>query len=183
MTDRQLRRLVLLAWIGGACLAAPEGLMTAYAAHLDGDDATVGLLLAAMPFGTVCGAIAYGRFTPPTRRWRLVPAMALLSCASLVPVILDPPLPVVLLLLAVAGYGSAYQIALNARFVQHVPASHRARAFGVAVAGLMATMGITTAIAGALADTWTNPALVVGLCGIIGLVAKLPVLRRWNALT
>jgi hypothetical protein len=75
----------------------------------------VGLLLAAIPFGTVCGAIGYGRFTPPTRRWRSVPAMALLSCAGLVPIILDPPLPIVLLLLAVAGYGSAYQIALNAR--------------------------------------------------------------------
>jgi predicted MFS family arabinose efflux permease len=36
MTDRVLRRFVLLAWIGAACLAAPEGLMTAYAAHLNG---------------------------------------------------------------------------------------------------------------------------------------------------
>jgi hypothetical protein len=62
--------------------------------------------------------------------------MALLSCAALVPIILDPPLPVVLLLLAVAGYGSAYQVALDTRFVQHVPASHCVRAFGVAVAGL-----------------------------------------------
>jgi MFS family permease len=187
MADRALRRFVLLAWTGAAFLAAPEGLMTAYAAHLDGDEATVGFLLAAIPLGMVGGAVVYGRFTPPVRRWRSVPAMASLSCAGLVPIVLDPPLPVVLLLLAVAGYGSAYQVALNARFVQQVPASHRARAFGVAVAvavaGMMVSMGLTTAAAGALVDVWTNPALIVGLCGATGLVAMLPLLRGWNSET
>jgi MFS family permease len=183
MADPALRRFVLLAWTGAACTAAPEGLMTAYAVHLDGDDATVGFLLAAIPFGTVCGAVIYGRFTSPARRWRLVPVMALLSCAALAPVFLDPPLPIVLLLLTVAGYGSAYQLALNARFVQHVPASHRARAFGVAVAGMMLSMGLTTAAAGALADMWTDPALTVGLCGVTGIVAILPLVRNWHAVS
>lgn len=85
-----------------------------------------------------------------------------------------------LVLLAVAGYGSAYQIALNARFVQHVPASHRARAFGVAVAGMMVSMGVTTATAGALADVWTDPALTVGLCGVTGVAALAAIVRRWS---
>ncbi|MDP4511530.1 MFS transporter [Nonomuraea turcica] len=179
MTDRRLRAYVILAWIGAAFTAAPEGLMTAYASHLQGGATMTGILLAAMPAGTVCGAIVYGRFTRPARRWRLLPAMALLSCASLLPVLADPPLLVSLGFLAAAGYGSAHQVALNARFVRDVPPSHRGRAFGVAVAGMMVAMGGATAIAGAMADVWRDPPMIIGLCGLAGVVTMLPVLARW----
>lgn len=179
MTDRGLRSHVLLAWIGAAFTAAPEGLMTAYAARLGGGEAMVGLLLAAMPLGCVSAAIVYGRFTGPERRWRLVRPMAFLSCLALVPMVADPPVYVVLALLVVAGYGTGFQVALNARFVQAVPAGHRGRAFGVAVAGMMAGSGLASALAGALTDLWGDPSLVVGVCGVVGITLMAPVTARW----
>ncbi|MDP4505324.1 MFS transporter [Nonomuraea turcica] len=179
LTSRRLRSFVMLAWVGAAFTTAPEGLMTAYAAYLHSGHATYGLLLAAMPFGAVCGAIVYGRFTTPASRWRLVPGMALLSCASMLPIFADPPLPIVLTLLSITGYGTAFQIALNARFIQEVPASHRGRAYGVAMAGLMVGMCAATAGAGALSDLWQDPPLVIGLCGLAGLLAMAPLLVRW----
>ncbi|MEU6714332.1 MFS transporter [Nonomuraea sp. NPDC046802] len=177
MSDRRLRAYVMLACIGAACTIAPEGLMTAYAARLGGGESTAGLLLAAMPLGCVVAAIVYGRFTAPARRWRLVRPMALLSCLALVPMLADPPVWAVLALLVVAGYGTGFQVALNARFVQAVPAAHRGKAFGVAVAGMMGGSGLATALAGALADLFGNPALVVGLCGVAGV--GLMALVRW----
>jgi MFS family permease len=181
LTDRALRTFVFLAWAGAAFNAAPEGLMTAYAAWLGGGSATVGLLLAAMPLGTVCAAVVFGRFTAPTRRWRQVPAMALLCCVSLTPIAVNPPLPVVLILLVLAGYGAGYQLAVNARFMRDVPASHRGRAFGVAAAGLMIGQGTTTVAAGWLVDTWDDPPLVVGLCGLVGVVAVAFVLPAFRS--
>ncbi|MEO3794378.1 MFS transporter [Nonomuraea sp. B10E15] len=179
--DPQLRAYLLLGWAGAAFATAPEGLMTAYAQWVGGGDATVGLLLSAMPFGCMIGAIIYGRFTSPAARWRQVRPMALLSCLALVPIAAGPPLPVVLGLLALSGYGTAFQIALNARFVREVPGSHRARAFGVAAAGMMAGIGLATSLAGALTDLAGNPALIVGGCGLAGCLAMLPVARRWPA--
>lgn len=183
LTDPAPRAFVLLAWIGVAFRAGPDGVMAAYAVHL-GDtgltaEMTVGLLLAATPFGTVCGAIIYGRLTRPNRRWRLVRPMALLMCLGLTPVLLDPPFLILLLLLAVAGFGAAYHGPLGARFVRDVPASHRGRAAGISTTGMMASTGLTTPLAGALADTWADPSLVIGLCGVTGLILMLPVVLRW----
>jgi MFS family permease len=87
---------------------------------------------------------------------------------------------VVLTLLVLAGYGAGYQLALNARFMRDVPATHRGRAFGVAATGLMIGQGTTTVAAGWLVDAWGNAPLVVGLCGATGGVAialVLPALR------
>jgi MFS family permease len=197
--DRVLRAYLLLVWAGATALAAPAGIMVAYAAHRGdqpagdqpagaqpaGDQpageepAIVGLLLAAMPLGMVIGAVLYARFTAPQRRRRLIRPMALGACLALVPITTDPPLAAVLVLLVLAGYGSAYLIVLNALFVQAVPATHRARTHGVAAAGLMIGQGAGTALAAALADTITDPATAIGLCGLAGAVAITPIALTW----
>ena len=177
--DDVLRANLVLAWIGAAAITAPEGLMTSLAGHLQGGPRLTGALLAATPCGTCIGVVLYVRLTPPARRRRLIRPMALLSCVALVPLGAGLPPLSVLALLALAGYGAAYVVVLNTLFVQMVPASHRARAFGVAASGIMASQGAATVAAVALADVLGDPAMVVSLCGLAGAVAMLPTLLRW----
>lgn len=174
--DRTLRACLLLAWIGAAATAAPEGLMSAYAESIHGGPATTGLLLAATPLGNVLGAVLYVRFTPPRLRERLVAPMALCAVLALLPVGAGLPLPGVLGLLALSGFGLAHVIVLNAMFTRAVPATHRGRANGVAVAGLMVGQGGGVALAGAAADALGDPSMVITFCGAAGLVAVASVL-------
>ncbi|MGW3351888.1 MFS transporter [Nonomuraea rubra] len=104
--------------------------------------------------------------------------MAVTSCLALVPIAAGPPLSVLLALLALSGYGTAFQITLNARFVTEVPDTHRARAFGVAVAAMMAGNGLATAASGAVSDLLGSPSLAIGLCGVAGVVCLLPLTRN-----
>lgn len=178
--SRPLASYMFLAWIGAAFLAAPEGLMPSYARYLGGDERLVGALYAGIPLGATVGLICYGRLVRPTRRYGWIRSLALLSLLSLVPIALDPgPWPL-FALLVVAGFGSAFQLGVNAAFVRTVPPPFRARAFGVAAAGLQAVQGAAIALAGALADHCAPP-IVVGVCGLIGALAALPVLLRWPA--
>ncbi|MCP2346150.1 MFS transporter [Nonomuraea roseoviolacea] len=169
--DRALRTCLLLAWAGAAATAAPEGLMSAYAESLHGSPATTGLLLAAIPVGNVAGAVLYVRFTPPRLRERLVAPMALGAVLALLPIGAGLPLPAVLGLLALSGFGLSHVVVLNTMFTRAVPAAYRGRANGLAVAGLMVGQGGGVALAGAAADALGEPGVVITLCGAAGLVA------------
>ncbi|MEV0825151.1 MFS transporter [Nonomuraea rubra] len=177
-SSRTLRACVLPAVAGAAFTSAPSGQMIAYAGELGGGEELAGLLLSAVSLGCVAGAVGHGRFTSPARRLRQVRAMAVTSCLALVPIAAGPPLPVLLALLALSGYGTAFQITLNARFVTEVPDTHRARAFGVAVAAMMAGNGLATAASGAVSDLLGSPSLAIGLCGVAGVVCLLPLTRN-----
>jgi MFS family permease len=50
----------------------PEGLAVPYARELGGGAAAAGLLLAAAPFGSALGGLAFGRFVAPSRRLQLM---------------------------------------------------------------------------------------------------------------
>ena len=176
--SRVLARYMLLGWLGAAFLAAPEGLMPTYARHLGGDEVTTGVLLAAMPLGATLGSAGYARLVPPGRRRRQIPLLALASLLGLMPAAFDPGLPVVLGLLVFCGAASAFQLGLNAAFVQALPPAFRARAFGIAAAGLQIAQGLAIAAAGGLADRF-EPPLVVAACGVMGAAAAAVVLRGW----
>jgi predicted MFS family arabinose efflux permease len=176
--DRTLRAYVLLLWAGCAFVFAPEGLLLSLAGQYGGDARIGGLLLAAAPLGGAAGAVILTRFIGPDRRSSLIRPFALGSCAALVPVLFAPPLWIVLVLLAVAGFGNAYCVPLNPLFGRAVPNEYRARAFGVAMGGLCAFQGLAMAGAGALAEL-ISPATVTGLCGIAGTVAIGALALRW----
>jgi MFS family permease len=145
-------------------LAAP------YAAELDGDATAVGLLLGASPLGLILGGIVIGRLLRPSRREALLVPLAVLSVAVLIPAAAVPWLPVVLLLFVVSGFGVSFIIPLNVMVVRAIPASARARAFGVVATGLQAVQGIAIVVAGLVAE-FLRPSLVVSLCGGLGTVA------------
>jgi MFS family permease len=178
----KLRTLVLFAWLCGFYIL-PEGIAAPYAARLaDGTlpvPVITGLLMAAMPAGTVVGAFLFSRFVSPPRRLRLMGWMAMLSCAPLIVTAVRPPLAVVLAAWVLSGIGGAYQLAANAAFVQYVPAERRAQAFGLVQSGLMAVQGIGILVGGFAAER-LGPEPVVALAGIAGVISAAVLALVWT---
>ncbi|MFI7616160.1 MFS transporter [Nonomuraea terrae] len=178
----KLRTLVLFAWLCGFYIL-PEGIAAPYAATFSTDAFPVpvitGLLMAAMPTGTVIGAFLFSRFVSPPRRLQLMGWMAMLSCAPLIVTALRPPLAVVLAAWVLSGVGGAYQLAANAAFVQAVPAERRGQAFGLVQSGLMAVQGIGILIGGFAAER-LGPEPVVALAGIGGVTCAAVLTMMWT---
>jgi MFS family permease len=174
----RLVAIIAVLWLGTAFVYAPEGIAAPLVDELGLGATGVGILLAANPLGVTIGGLLLARLVAPRRREQLVPALVVLS---LVPMVLAgltaglaapgvPAFAVVVALLFVSGVGSAWMIPLNTSFVQAVPASHRGRAFGVAVSGLYGVQGLGALAAGA-ASEGLPPSGVVVLCGALGLAA------------
>lgn len=175
--DRRLRALVAMAWLC-AFYVVPEGLATPYAHTFNGAALTVGLIMAAMPLGTVIGALVIGRFLTPSRRLRLMGPLAILSCAPLVATALFPGLPLTLVLLVVVGFAGAYQLPANAAFVAAVPDSGRGQAFGLVQGGIYAFQGLAIVVAGAAAE-FVSPQHVVAVAGALGVVVAVWAAAGW----
>ncbi|QFG22406.1 MFS transporter [Actinomadura sp. WMMB 499] len=176
--DPTLRSLVSFAWLC-AFYTIPEGLAAPYAATFDGSAVTVGLLMSAMPMGMVIGAFLFSRFVRPASRLRSMGWMAMLACLPLVGAGLNPPLWAVVLLWALSGAGSAYQLAANAAFVAAVPPSGRGQAFGLAQSGILAGQGVGILVGGAVAEA-LGPQTVVALAGVLGLSVAAMLTLSWN---
>jgi MFS family permease len=178
--NRTLLTLLLFGWLAGFYIV-PEGLAAPYAHSLHGTTVTVGLLMAAMPFGMVVGAFLLGRIATPSTRTRMMGWLAILSCAPLIGSACSPPLWAVLTLWALAGAGGAYQLAAAASFVQALQPATRARAFGLAQSGLYAVQGLGILAGGAVAQAIGAP-LAVGLAGLVGLTAAAMLAMSWAQL-
>ena len=173
-----LRTLLLFGWLAGFCIV-PEGLAAPYAHSLHGNALDVGLLMAAMPLGTMIGAFAFGRLVPPSGRIRVIGWLAMASCAPLIGSAFSPPLWAVLILWALAGTGGAYQLAAAAAFMQTLAPEGRARAFGLAQSGLLAVQGLGILAGGAVASFIGAP-VAVGLAGLLGLCAAAILAMGWT---
>jgi MFS family permease len=171
------RTLVLFGWLAGITVV-PEGLAAPYARTLGGGPLTVGLLMCAMPAGTVAGILVIGRLARPDERLKMIGALAILSCAPLVASLLRPTLPLLLLLFVLAGAGGAYQLAAARAFVQAMPNGQRGQAFGVAQSGLLTAQGLGIVIAGAAAR-WISPPAVVAIAGALGVTAAAVLAVGW----
>jgi hypothetical protein len=171
------RTLVLFGWLAGFAIV-PEGLAAPYARTLGGGALTVGLLMCAMPAGTVAGALVIGRLSRPDEQLRMIGPLAMLSCAPLGATLLRPPLLVLLPLLALAGAGGAYQLGAARAFVTALPNGQRGRAFGVAQSGLLTAQSLGILIAGA-AVRWLSPPAVVAIAGALGVGAAAVLTAEW----
>lgn len=176
--DRVARLLVLLGWLAGLYVM-PEALAAPYAHTLGQGPAAVGLLMAAIPAGTVLGAIALTRLVRPARRLRAIGGLAILATAPLIGSAFHPPLPVVLLLWAVTGLGNGYQAVAAAAFVRRIQDSGRGAAIGVAGSGLLAAQGIGFLGGGAVAGA-IGPQAAVALAGAAGLVLAVTLSVAWR---
>ena len=173
-----LRTLVLFGWLAGFAVV-PEALAAPYARVLGGGAPAIGLLMAAMPAGTVIGGFVIGRLLRPSDRMRPMGWLAMLSCAPLIFSLAHPPLPVLILLLALAGAGGAYQLAAAAAFLTALPAVLRVRAFAVAQTSLLAVQGLGIVTGGAVAQRIGAPG-AVALAGFMGLLAAAALATDWS---
>ena len=178
--DPVLRTLLLFGWLAGFYIL-PEGLAAPYAHSLGGTAVTVGLLMAAVPLGTVIGSLLLARFAAPSAQVRNMGWLAMASCAPLVGCAWSPPLPVVLILWLIAGAGGAFQIAAAPAFVAALDPATRGRAFGVAQSGLCAVQGLGILAGGAAAQLIGAP-MAISLAGLLGLGAAAVLAMNWTQL-
>jgi MFS family permease len=173
-----LRTLVLFGWLAGFTVV-PEALAAPYAHELGGGAPTIGVLMAAMPVGTLIGGFVIGRLLRPSDRMRPMGWLAMLSCAPLIFSLAHPPLPILILLWVLAGAGGAYQLVAAAAFVTALPAARRVRAFAVAQSGLLAAQGLGILTGGAIAQR-IGPTRVIALAGVLGLLAAAALATDWT---
>ncbi|MEV6498293.1 MFS transporter [Streptomyces prunicolor] len=168
LADRRVRALLLLFWLPAMFSVAPEALAAPYAAELGVGSTGLGLLMCALPVGTIAGELYAGSLRPATRARIALP----LVCCTLLPYLgyaARPGLALSLVLLVVAGAGSAYTLGLDQWFVRDVPEELRGRAMTLLTAGLMTIQGVGMALAGVAAEFAGVRGAVVG-AGALGTV-------------
>jgi MFS family permease len=181
LRDPVPRALLIFTWLA-SCAVVPEALAAPYARELHGGRLATGLLLAALPAGTVAGAAAFALVARPAVRLRLMSWLAVVSCAPLTGSLLHPPLWALAASWALAGAGGAYQLAAAASFIRTVPAGIRARAVDLAQSGFAAGQVAGLVIAG-LAAELIGPRAVVAVTGLSGLAVATTLGRSWSRLT
>ncbi|MFE6104423.1 MFS transporter [Streptomyces laurentii] len=173
-----VRALLLAQWLAPALMVGAEGVLVPYAAQVGAPDAA-GPLFAAVAAGMFAGNLIVGRLVRPASRERLARPLALALGLPLLGFALHPAPGYAAILLAVSGFGVAYQLALARRFLDAVPETQRGQAFGLLLTGTMTLQGLAAAAGGALGEI-AAPALVVTLAGAASAIA---VLMSWRTLS
>lgn len=163
--DRRLLGLASLVWIFGFYLA-PEALAIPYAHQIGAGEAAVGVLMAADVAGMVIGAFLVARLGPELRQRLMVP-LAAAAGLPLLATVAGPGIAVTVVLWAVSGLCAGYTVLAQVAFTQLVPDAMRARAIGLAAAGLQTAQGIGVLIAGMLAELMP-PSVAIAACAAAG---------------
>ncbi|GAA3299914.1 MFS transporter [Dactylosporangium vinaceum] len=178
-----MRSIALVVFTGVCFGVVPEGLAAAWAARLgeQSDSFAFGAIMTAAAAGFVIGSALVTWFLPPQRRVALIRPMALITPLALVPGLFDPSLPVIVVMTVFAGASLAITLpAGNGLFVQVLPPSYRARAFGVMQSGVHLLQGGSIVLTGWLATYYPLPD-VVGYFGIFGLGVTVLIIAAWPA--
>jgi predicted MFS family arabinose efflux permease len=180
LADRRLRSLVGLGWLAGFTVV-PEGLAVPFAEQVGAGAAAVGFLLAADPAGTIVGVYLLGRpWIGEPRRIRWLGPLAIATSLPLLCYLAQPGLLAAILLLAISGAFSAYQITAGATFVRLTPDHQRGQALGLARSGLTAVQGIGVAVGGLLAQWSGTVTGTIGLAGAAGLLCAVGAAVAWH---
>jgi predicted MFS family arabinose efflux permease len=173
-----LRTPLLFGWLT-AFYNVPEGVVAPLARMLGGGSVTVGFLLAAAALGAVVGSIAFSRLVDPVRRLKAMGPLAIAASAVLALFFFHTGLLLALLILAVSGLLTCFQLAANAAFVRAAPAAQRSQAFGLALGGMSLGQGTLMVLAGAAAEHFA-PTVVIAADGVIGTIAAAAVAWSWS---
>jgi MFS family permease len=172
LASKKLRALLGLSWLAGL-FVVPEGLAAPYAASLGGGPKTIGILLAALPAGTLIGTLALSRFVSTARRTALVGPLAVLAGLPLAACALKPGLAMTLLLWTLTGACTSYLIQIITEFAEAVPNHMRGQALGVLTSGMIAMQGVGLLAAGLLAQAFTITT-TIAICGFAAVVFASP---------
>jgi len=176
--DKAIRTLMMTGWLI-ALYAIPEGIAAPYAGRLGGGPAAAGLIIASGQAGAVLVTPVFTTRIAALTRLRWMAPMAGCACAVLVLTAFRPGLAISLAIFAVSGTFGIYQIAAGSAFVDWVPSSHRAQAFGLASTGTVLTQGAALLLAGAAAQVM-SPATVIAVCGGLGALAACGLAVPWR---
>lgn len=158
---------MLLFWLPPVFLVVPEALLAPYADGIGVGTAALGLMMCAMPVGTIAGELWAGSALTARTRSRIVVPLA---AAGLLPLLLfavRPGVGTVLAALLLAGLAHAYTLGLDQWYVDAVPDELRGRAMTLLSTGLMTLQGVGMALAGLAAEFLPVHAVVTG-SGILG---------------
>lgn len=174
---RRIRALMLLFWLPPVFVVAPEALAAPYADEIGVGSTALGLLMCAMPVGSIAAELYAGAGLGPRARSLIVLPLA---AAGLLPLVLygfRPGVALAAVALVLAGAGSAYVIGLDQWFVEAVPDELRGRAMTLLTAGLMTLQGVGMALAGLAAEFFPVHQVVAG-AGVLGTLCLLPLVAE-----
>lgn len=171
----RLRRVLVFGWAVPAIGVTPEALAAPYAQLSGFGTVGLGLLMSALPVGTVLGEVLCLWIPSPARRLRLVVPLALLMFLPQLAFGLRPGLPLAVGLLVLSGMGLAHHLGLDQLLMDAAPEPVVGRALSIQTAGLMFWQGIGFAMAGSAAQL-VPPPVVITAGAVVGL-AMVPLLR------
>ncbi|MFF9146695.1 MFS transporter [Streptomyces sp. NPDC014861] len=180
LRDRRIRVLMLLFWVPPFFVVVPEALAAPYARELGASTAALGLLMCAMPVGTIAGELLAGAVLRPATRSRLVAPLLLVTFLPFLLYALRPGLALAALALGLSGAAGAYVLGLDAWFVAAVPEEQRGRAMTLMTAGMMTVQGLGMAGAGLVAEFVPVHHVVTG-AGVLATVAVAALLAETRA--
>jgi predicted MFS family arabinose efflux permease len=183
--DRRIRALLLLAWVPPMFVVVSEALMTPYAVGLGVGPAGVGLLMCGMPIGAVVSETLAGSLLGPRGRVRLTRPVALWACLPALAYAFHPSLGFALICQVLTGFGIAYSLGLDQRFIAAIPEELRGAAMTLQTAGLMTAQGLGMALAGVAAEVLSVPKTIAtgGAIGVLAVSATLWYLRATRRAT
>lgn len=186
LRDRRIRALMLLFWVPPLFFVVPEALAAPYADEIGVSTAALGLLMCALPVGTILGELLAGAALSAAGRSRIVHPLLLAGFLPFLLYGLRPGLALAALALFLAGAAGAYSLGLDAWFVAAVPEAQRGRAMTLMTAGMMTVQGVGMAGAGLAAEFAPVHTVVAGtgilatLC-LLGLVLEVRATERRDA--
>lgn len=180
LRDRRVRALMLMFWLPPMFAVVPEALAAPYADQAGVSTAALGLLMCALPVGTIAGELFAGSALGATTRSRLVYPLVLVGVLPYLLYAVEPGAALAGLALALAGATGAYTLGLDAWFVAAVPEDRRGRAMTLMTAGMMTAQGVGMAGAG-LAAEFLPVHLVVAATGVLGTLCLVAVVLEVRA--
>jgi MFS family permease len=182
--NRVLRAVALVVFGAALFGAIPEGLAAPWSHEFHHNERLhgwfQGAIMMAGAIGFIIGTVVVSRFLSPKRRIKLIRPFAILTPLTLVPALLKPDFPVVVAMTVASGIALAGILpASNGLFVQVLPPSYRARAFGIIQSGLYLLQGLSVTVAGSLAQHYHVLPRVVGLWAIGGVVLMVAISLVW----
>jgi MFS family permease len=179
-----LRFPVLVVFAAAAVAIVPEGLGAPWAAEISPHSyggLSQGLIMAAVPFGTILGSLTISRLVRPDRRRRLLSALAIAAPVPLVFAMADSRPVTVAALAALTGFGVGGLLPIaNGAFVSELPKQYRARAFGVVSGGLQLVQGFAVLTTGALAASAVPIGTAVSCWCLAGAALMLVLVHPWT---
>jgi MFS family permease len=176
LSSPRIRALLLMWWLPPSFCVVAEGVAAPFADAAGAGTAGFGILLAAMPAGTVIGEIAAGTLLGPQSRERIAVPLAAIALIPFLVFMAHPTLPFAIVLLLCSGICMAYSLGIDKWFVLDVPEDMRGRAMSLLAAGMMTLQGVGMTVGGAVAE-WVPPYVVIAGTGVLGTLCVLPVVK------